>query len=130
MKQYLIVFNRQAYSFDYEFLENESMNDDLVFKWIPNVDGQFPDGVLMNMSVKSQHFRNLSCHFNMTPGEKCSIRCKKFDRLLLVFVIKPNFQLKKLTKNQIQIQLTPIFPPAMCVKRLKPKLNSNITRVC
>lgn len=126
----MIVINRQAYSSQGEFLKNESVNDDLVFKWIPTVDGQFPDGVRMNMSVKLQHFSPLLYRFNMTPGKKYLIRCEKFDYLLLVFVVKPNFQLKILGKNQIQIQLTPILPPAMCVELLIQKSNSSITQVC
>jgi len=50
-------------------------------------------------------------------------------RLFLVFVIKPDFILKKISKNKIQIQLTSISPSVICEKNIIPKTNSNIIQV-
>jgi hypothetical protein len=49
--------------------------------------------------------------------------------MILVFVIKPKFGLKKVSENKIQIQLTPIVPPAICQRSITPKINTNLTRV-
>ncbi len=65
----MILFNRPAYRTNHEFLKNESTNEYLVFKWVPNVDGEFPDRILMNMSVNLPHFTPLYYIFDMTPSE-------------------------------------------------------------
>ncbi len=63
------LFNRQAYSTYHEFLKNESNNESLVFKWIPTVDGEFPNGIIMNMSIKLPYFTPLYYRFDINPSE-------------------------------------------------------------
>jgi len=50
-------------------LKNESNNESLVFKWIPTVDGEFPNGIIMNMSIKLPYFTPLDYRFDMDPSE-------------------------------------------------------------
>jgi hypothetical protein len=100
-----------------------------VFKWIPTVDGEFPNGMLMNMYIRLPYFSPLFYRFDMTPSEKLGIKLLKYDGMILVFVIKPKFGLKKVSENKIQIQLISIFPPAICQKSITPKTNANLTQV-
>ncbi len=45
------------------------MNEYLVFKWKPNTDGEFPNDILMSMTIKLPYFKPLSYLFKMTPSE-------------------------------------------------------------
>jgi hypothetical protein len=105
--------DRAAYIQPHEFLKNESTNEYLIFKWKPTVEGEFPNGVRMNMTAMLQHFDPSYYYFDMTP----------------IFQIKPKFILQALSSSQIQINLTSISPPAFCEKSIVPQLTSNINQV-
>ncbi len=62
--------DRTAYIPRYEFLENESTNEYLVFKWRPSVDGVFPKGVWMHMWQLLDHFKPSEYVFEIIPGKK------------------------------------------------------------
>lgn len=51
-------------------MKNESLKDDLVFNWIPMFDKQFPDGVVMNMSIHIPYFSSIIYRFDMSPSER------------------------------------------------------------
>jgi hypothetical protein len=66
----LIVFDRRAYETQHEFLKNESTDEYLVFKWKPSVDGEFPNGVIMDMKIRLPYFGTSYYRFDMTPSEE------------------------------------------------------------
>ncbi len=70
--------DRKAYSSRVEFLKNESTNEYLIFKWKPTIDGEFPNGVRMNMTAILPYFDVSSYYFDMTPGESYKQKKEKF----------------------------------------------------
>ena len=66
----IIVFPRRAYNSEYVFLKKESINRDLLFNWMPKINGHFPDGVVMNMNIQLPYFRSITYRFNMSPSER------------------------------------------------------------
>ncbi len=60
--------DRKAYS-RFEFLKNESTNEYLIFKWKPTTEGEFPNGVRMNMKAILPYFNESSYYFDMTPSK-------------------------------------------------------------
>ncbi len=60
--------DQRAYIGPPEFLENESTDEFLVYKWKPNVEGEFPDGVRMHMKQLLDYFEPSEYYFDMTPG--------------------------------------------------------------
>ena len=71
-----MLFHRQSYRTQYEFSINESTDEYLVFKWKPNVDEEFPNGVMMNMKIRLPYFGTSFYRFNMTPSEFTFMRRK------------------------------------------------------
>ncbi|CAF3576438.1 unnamed protein product [Adineta steineri] len=97
-----------AYRPQFKFLRNESNYENLIFKWQPAVDGEFPSGVRMQMKAMLPHFEPSSYNFDMTP----------------VFRIKPRFNLRAISSNQVEMSITSLNPSAFCEKTLIPKLTA------
>lgn len=57
-----------AYVSRFEFLKNESTNENLIFKWKPAVEGVFPNGIRMHMKAMLRYFDPSSYYFDMTPS--------------------------------------------------------------
>ena len=123
----IIVFPRRAYNSEYVFLKKESINRDLLFNWMPKINGHFPDGVVMNMNIQLPYFRSITYRFNMSPSERDQTMLWKKSRIVLDFVVRANFTLEIVQKNQVRIHLKSLLPSAICVKRLTSRLNlSNV----
>ncbi len=58
-----------AYIPHVEFLQDESTNEHLIFKFKPMIDGEFPNGVRMLINATLRHFDPAPYYFDMTPGE-------------------------------------------------------------
>ncbi|UJR27550.1 hypothetical protein I4U23_008832 [Adineta vaga] len=104
--------DRLAYRPRFEFLKNESTNENLTFRWQPTVDGEFPNGVRMHMKAMLPHFENSSYFFDMTP----------------IFRITPKFNLQTLSSSKIQMNIEPIVPTPFCEKSKMSNLLSNINQ--
>lgn len=97
---------------------------------MPTIDGQFPDGVRMNLTIEIPYFSRVVHRFDMTPSEMddCSITVCIH---LVDFVVQLNFTLQIVEKNQILLRLKPSsLPSTMCIKRLTPRTNLMDTQVC
>ncbi|CAF3724536.1 unnamed protein product [Rotaria sordida] len=101
-----------AYVSRVEFLEQESTNEYLTFKWRPITDGKFPPRVQMHMKAMLPYFNVSSYYFDMTP----------------VFQITPKFTLQPISSSEIEIKLLSTFSSAFCEKSIIPKLNPTINQ--
>ncbi|CAF1123734.1 unnamed protein product [Rotaria sordida] len=101
-----------AYVSRVEFLEQESTNEYLTFKWRPITDGKFPPRVRMHMKAMLPYFNVSSYYFDMTP----------------VFQITPKFTLQPISSSEIEIKLLSTFSSVFCEKSIIPKLNPTINQ--